>query len=176
MRYELFDTEMAIREVQTFLHFIRDKKHNEITRVAIDGIFGKETEDAVREFQRIYGLYESGVVDRETFELLNKIYLELLLEYNASEFVITSEGFPLSLGSQNNDVLVLNIMLIELGKNYSDIGDVRKSNYYSTETENAVTNLQKIFRIEENGIVDALFYDRLRDELIFIQLLETEYD
>ena len=176
MRYELFDTEMAIREVQTFLHFIRDKRHNGITRVAIDGVFGKETEDAVREFQRIYGLYESGVVDRETFELLNKIYLELLLEDNSSEFIITGEDFPLSLGSQNNDVLVLNIMLIELGKAYGDIGDVQKSSYYSSETETAVTNLQRIFRVEENGIVDALFYDRLRDELVFIQLLQAEYD
>ena len=175
MRYELSDTEMAVREIQTFLHFISDKKHNDIERVAIDGIFGKETEDAVRDFQRIYGRSESGIVDSDTFRLLNEIYLQILLENAASDFIVSEEGFPLSLGSQGNDVLVLNIMLIELKKNYPDINEVGKSGYFSKETENAVLDLQKIFRVKENGVVDALFYDRLKDELLFVQLLSAEY-
>ena len=175
MRYELSDTKMAIREVQTFLHFISDRRHITIPRVAIDGIYGKATEEAVREFQKIYGLYESGIVDRETFAALNKLYLEILLENELDGLIITNEGFPLSKGSQNNDVLNLNLILIELQKSYRDIGDVRKSSYFSEETENAVMDLQRIFRVRENGIVDALFYDRLKDELLFIQLLNQEY-
>ena len=176
MRYELSDTEMAVREVQTFLHFISDKKHNDIERVAINGIFGKETEKAVRDFQRIYGKTESGIVDRETFQLLNETYIQILLENASPDFIITDGGFPISLGSQSNDVLVLNVMLIELKKEYPDIAEVKKSSYYSKETENAVLDLQKIFRVDESGVVDALFYDRLKDELLFLQLLSAEYD
>ena len=72
--------------------------------------------------------------------------------------------------------MVLNVMLIELKKEYPDIAEVKKSSYYSKETENAVLDLQKIFRVDESGVVDALFYDRLKDELLFLQLLSAEYD
>ncbi len=176
MRFELYDENAATEEVQRFLHVISDRRHEEIPRIAIDGIYGEETREAVREFQKIYGLYESGTVDRETFDLLNEIYLDILLREDAEDVIITTNPFPLSLGSEGNEVLVLNVMLIELEKTYKDIGSVRKSSYYSTETENAVTNLQRIFRARENGVVDELFYDRLRDELVFIKLLDAEYD
>ena len=176
MRFELFDENAATKEVQTFLHVLSDRENGDIPRVAIDGIYGEETREAVREFQKIYGLYESGTVDRETFDLLNEMYLDVLLREEASNAVLVTDPFPLSLGSQGNEVLILNVMLLELEKTYRDIGSVKKSSYYSTETENAVTNLQRIFRVRENGVVDALFYDRLKDELVFIKLLDTEYD
>ena len=175
MRFELYDERAATMEVQNFLHVISDRETNDIQRVAIDGIYGEETREAVRKFQEIYGLYESGTVDRETFDLLNKIYLDILLREEVINAVLTNDPFPLSLGSQGNEVLILNVMLIELEKTYQDIGSVKKSSYYSIETENAVTNLQKIFRVEENGVVDALFYDRLKDELLFVKLLSEEY-
>lgn len=39
---------------------------------AADGVFGESTEDAVREFQRAYGLPEDGRVGPETWEALDR--------------------------------------------------------------------------------------------------------
>ena len=54
--YELSDERAAITEVQKFLHVISDDTNGKIPRVAIDGIYGAESRDAVRIFQLEYNL------------------------------------------------------------------------------------------------------------------------
>ena len=53
--YDISDKSNAIRQVQLFLlelHYADEK----YPHIAIDGIYGKETEDAVRMFQKSEGL------------------------------------------------------------------------------------------------------------------------
>ena len=68
--YFLSDSPAAIREVQKFLYVISYRVNSDVPRVAIDGIYGPETEAAVIAFQEIYGHSASGSVDRETFDSL----------------------------------------------------------------------------------------------------------
>lgn len=163
--YLLSDKASAIREVQRFLHFISDSRASTIPRVAVDGIYGEETRGAVLAFQEEYGLPTSGEVDRITFELLYSVFNELATLKEIDRYILTGKSFPFKLGDQSDDVLIINLLIRELEESYLDIGFVKRSNYFSAETEGAVKALQRIFTMEENGIVDELFYKRLKDEV-----------
>ena len=48
------------------------KVHKDVPSVIPDGIFGEETENAVRAFQRKFGFSETGVVDFEIWDRINE--------------------------------------------------------------------------------------------------------
>ena len=66
--FHIDNTPEYIRGVQYRLRVI-GKQDNRIPEVFIDGIYGKETANAVRTLQTLYGLHETGELDIETFEL-----------------------------------------------------------------------------------------------------------
>ena len=170
--YELLDKPSAIKEVQRFLFIISDTENSSIPRVAIDGIYGNETREAVKAFQAVYGLNENGFVDLDTFDLLYFHYLDAIAERNRQDYVITDEGFPILLGSQSIDVLSIHLLFEELEKTYSDIGKARRETYYSKNSENITKELQKIFNMEITGVVDAIFYERMLQEIDYIRSLQ----
>ena len=174
--YRLSDTPSAIREVQKYLYVIYDRVNHDVPRVSIDGIYGTETRWAIKEFQRIYGVKETGEVNLETFNMLYELYREARINDELSSFILTDGGFPITVGVQNNDVILIHAMLDEIARTYVDMGRVNpKSNYFSAESAAAVRYLQKIFRMEESGIVDSHFYERLKLEMQSIQRLNEEY-
>ena len=79
--YRLGDKRAAIREIQKYLHFISDRITNEVPRIAIDGIYGNESKEAVMAFQEYKGIAKTGEVDYETFNLLYSEYLKAKLKY-----------------------------------------------------------------------------------------------
>ena len=175
--YFLSDFPAAIREVQRFLYVISYNVNNEVPRVAIDGIYGGETEAAVRAFQEIYGHGVTGKVDRETFESLYSVYSEAVVDISVGDYLITDEGFPIVLGAQNNDVTLVHLLINELSKTYTDIGYVNiKSTYFSEDSRNAIIELQKIFKYDITGEVDKHFFIRMMQELDAIKRLNTVYD
>ena len=59
----------AVFEAQSYLRNI-GRLDSDITRVVPDGIFATETTEAVKSFQRKYGLQETGVINYETWEMI----------------------------------------------------------------------------------------------------------
>ena len=51
------------------------KVYTSIDRIAADGIFGNATREAVREFQSIFGLPVTGIVDFRTWYKISQIYV-----------------------------------------------------------------------------------------------------
>jgi len=173
--YYISDKVAAIRRVQTYLHFIADRGEKALPRVAIDGIFGLETRDAVLKFQASENLNMTGEVDLATFDRLFFVYDKLRKERNADDYVITGKPFPLKRGMQNSDVLNLHLYLNELSLFYREIGCVPKGNYYSAETEKSVRELERIFMFDPTGEVDAVLYQRIVDEVDVLNRLNEKY-
>ena len=46
-----------------------------IPKIAEDGIFGSKTEDAVKTFQRVFGLTPDGIVGFATWYKISEIYV-----------------------------------------------------------------------------------------------------
>lgn len=63
-----------VRQMQEQLNRIA-RVYTAIPRVSADGIYGPATEAAVREFQSIFGLPETGVVDYSTWYKISEIYV-----------------------------------------------------------------------------------------------------
>ena len=164
--YSLGDESAAVREIQKYLHFISERDFIEIPRVAIDGVYGEETKDAVKAFQKYKNILPSGEIDYETFQMLYEEYLNAKLLYEAEEFLIDAKNFPYKYGDSGNDVLLLNIMLNEMSEFYSEMNKVDLKPYFSSETEKAVKSARKIFILGDTAYIDAIFYDRMRYELL----------
>lgn len=64
----------AVRTIQEQLNRI-SRNYPAIPKVAADGIYGPETEEAVRTFQRIFKLPQTGVVDYRTWYKISEIYV-----------------------------------------------------------------------------------------------------
>jgi len=49
--------------------------YTSIPRIATDGIYGSATAEAVRQFQSIFGLPATGVVDYPTWYKISEVYV-----------------------------------------------------------------------------------------------------
>lgn len=170
--YYTDDRKSAIEEIQKFLLVIYENGNRDIKRVSVDGIYGEETKRAVRKYQQLLGMEESGVVDKKTFDSLYMEYKEITDDLLLEEILIGEGLFPLNLGMQGDDVLLLNLYLIELSKNYKDLERVDKSTYFSGRTERSVRGLQRIFNEKETGEVDKKLFNRILLELKSLKLRE----
>ena len=63
------DDRQNIFELQRFLRYISDY-YEDIPGVNPDGVFGAETENAVRGFQKRFGLEETGTANSATWEMI----------------------------------------------------------------------------------------------------------
>lgn len=66
----------SVRQIQEQLNAIASV-YTAIPALAADGIFGPATEASVREFQSIFGLPQSGVVDYRTWYKISELYVAI---------------------------------------------------------------------------------------------------
>ena len=161
--YDYNDRAAAIKEIQRYLSVI-SQKDERIPHVTVDGYFTEELKLAVLEFQRLYGLEQNGTVDRATFDLMYEIYLQRSLEAEIADKSFDKNAFPLKIGDSGSDVGVLNSVLWELGAYYKEL-DAVKGDFFSANTERSVREMQRHLIEDATGIVDAVFFERLKKEL-----------
>mgnify|MGYP002545875800 CR=1 FL=1 len=65
-----------VRQLQEQLNTIANT-YTSIPKVAVDGIYGEATQEAVRQFQKIFNLPQTGVVDYPTWYRISAIYVAL---------------------------------------------------------------------------------------------------
>lgn len=66
----------SVRYIQQYLDLI-SRTYPEIPEITVDGVFGQATENAVRAFQRRFGLTEDGIVGLSTWEAIGSLYNDL---------------------------------------------------------------------------------------------------
>lgn len=71
---EIGSTGQKVRQMQEQLDRIAEV-YSSIPRIVADGIYGERTQEAVREFQSIFDLPETGVVDFATWYKISQIYV-----------------------------------------------------------------------------------------------------
>lgn len=157
------DEAIYIRELQRYLRSIQQAVQG-YSNVPVDGIYGRDTELAVRSFQQSVGLPVTGNVDRVTWEALFASYQTV--EYlNANPYSIY--GFrmgqpPLAVGTQNDAVYMLQIILQKLHSTYTYIPAVdTPTGIYTENTAAAVRMLQFHSGINKTGITDKATWDRI---------------
>ncbi|MBR5264381.1 MAG: peptidoglycan-binding protein, partial [Clostridia bacterium] len=152
---------------------------NRLNRVAIafpsipfvipaDGRFGDSTALAVRAFQRLFRLAETGQVDRETWYRIQYIYtaVKKLAELGSEgEFPQTDAfpGRPLQSGSRGTEVLriqrYLEYISRELGADV--VPAVEVDGVYGDETAEAVRLFQNYYGLVQTGTVNEATWNAI---------------
>ncbi len=138
----------------------------DLNTVSIDGDFGSSTENAVKEFQRFYGLEVSGVVGAATWAKLLEIYSDVLggLQpgYERGKAKLYP-GYFLTEGSSGQAVTDLQTYLTAIGEQFQSLPIIPITGYYGVQTENAVEAFQRMFGLPLIGAVGpATWYEIAR--------------
>lgn len=73
---QIGSTGNAVRTIQSQLNTI-SYTYTAIPKLKVDGIYGEATEEAVREFQRIFSMPQTGIVDFATWYRISSIYVAI---------------------------------------------------------------------------------------------------
>lgn len=125
-----------------------------------EGIFGVSTEDAVREFQKIFNLSQTGVVDKSTWYRIKQYYngVKGLAELSSEGISISEAAVPftdeLSEGISGIPVTTLQYYLSILAYFNGALSPVIRSGYYGPETVQAVERFQTFYNLPVTGVVD----------------------
>ncbi|MBQ5648853.1 MAG: peptidoglycan-binding protein [Clostridia bacterium] len=157
-RLERGSTGIGVGTLQVLLNAVAAAAP-QIQPVSVDLIYGTQTENAVREFQALYGLPVTGITERATWNALLRTY-EALLATLPDE----SNAFPgivLTRGMEGEDVRTLQRLINGAAVNNPDIPSVSEDGVFGAATEEAVKAVQRIYGIEANGRVGAVTWEIL---------------
>lgn len=157
------DSGDAVRIIQYYLNFIAEF-NNEIPTVAIDGIFGSGTTEAVKAFQRLASLPPTGIVDETTWNAIYSAYFadfESLPPEYRERGVAPYPGTNLHLGSSSEAVSTLQEYLNMISTVYPSVPMVGVTGYFGADTLGAVLAFQREFGLPPRGIVGPGVWERI---------------
>ncbi len=150
-----------VRMLQYYLAVI-GAYYEAVQPVEITGYFGEMTEKSVKSFQRVFGLPQTGMVDRATRNDLYRAYRGIAEsvkpDYTA---VALYPGTVLREGDSSSSVRIIQEYLSFIHGTYPNIPAVNNTGYFGPITKQAVTEFQRQFGINPTGIVGAVTWDSI---------------
>ena len=141
----------------------------------VDGIFGSRTEASVRKFQEVFGLAADGIVGKETWYELVRIYTAVTRlselrsqgqQYYSIAWNLNPGIYP---GESGNKVRHLQYMLSMLSEFIPQIPPVTTDGIYGPKTTDAVRAAQRWFNLPVTGNVDEKTWDEIYDQFSGIE-------
>lgn len=124
--------------------------------VPLNGIYGPATYNAVTQFQRLFGLPVTGIIDEKMFCKLTALYRAVLGILPGNYPIKKARGYPgyiMSEGTDGHDVWQLKTYLTSLGIENDELPVVPVTCYFGTQTRAAVLALQRLFGLPQSGDV-----------------------
>lgn len=141
----------------------------------IDGIFGEQTEAAVRKFQEIFNLQVDGIVGQATWYELVWLYTavtnlaELQSQGQTYYNIAWASRNPIQQGDRGIRVEQLQYMLRVLGAYIAEIPQIAVDGIFGPETRDAVLAAQRRFGLPETGIVNYETWEAIYNQYIGIE-------
>ncbi|MCL2816770.1 MAG: peptidoglycan-binding protein, partial [Clostridiales bacterium] len=130
-----------------------------IPRITADGVFGPATENAVRAFQRQFGLTADGVIGLITWNSIVEQYNRLPVSPPPGGPAYP--GMPLRLGSRGEDVRIMQQYLNALSTVYPNIPRVTADGVFGPATQNAVIAFQRQFGLTPDGVIGPITWSSI---------------
>lgn len=166
-----------VKAMQIILNVI-SKNYPAIPKIAYpDGYFDVITEDAVKEFQRIFNLTPDGIIGKATWYKIFRIYFAVkkLSELDASgislEFLSKQYTNYAQLGSSGPDVKVIQFYINFIATFNDFIPTVEDDGIYGPATENAVRSYQQAYNLPITGAVDEQTWNSMYE--LYFSILNT---
>lgn len=144
-----------IRSLQTMLRAIAHADEA-LVRLVPDGIYGPDTVQAVREFQRQQSLPVTGETDNATWARIVAVYTEKspAVLPAAPVRIRWTPNQVLAAGSRNSHLFLMQAMLQALGRFFVNAPAVRTTGVHDEASVAAVRWLQKLAGLPQTGDVD----------------------
>lgn len=148
----------SIRLLQFFLSVV-GTFNEQVPTIAIDGIFGPKTKQAVIAFQKFVGLTPDGIVGPATWSALVTAYEKISrTQPSNGTMVVLPPTQTLVLGSRSEDVSLLQGWLNQIATAYPQITPVPQTGYFGEMTRDAVITFQQLFGLPVTGNVSPLVF------------------
>ena len=156
------DASVSVRELQTLLRTAARCQRGSVT-LASDGIFGKETEEALRRFQQSENLPATGQVDLMTWNALVRAAAECAdARCPGAALCPVSDAAVLSAPDRDPDfVFFLQAVLHSLGNICRFPEPVVFSGVYDRATASAVAAVQSLFGETPTGALTPAVWNNL---------------
>jgi len=141
----------------------------------VDGIFGTQTEAAVRKFQEVFNLQADGIIGRATWYALVRYYIAVTrmaeLRSQGQRFYQNSWAVsdPIEQGDRGIKVEHLQYMLSVLSEYIPEIPGITVDGIFGPATRNAVIAAQRRFGLPQTGIVNFDTWDEIYDQFSGIE-------
>ena len=154
---------VAVSVLQYYLAVI-GAYYETVSPVEITGYFGEKTENAVKSFQRVFGLPQTGEVDQATRNDIYRAY-QGILESVPPDYteVALYPNTVLKEGITSDSVRIIQEYLTLINKTYPNIPAVNNTGYFGSMTKQSVIEFQKQFGINPTGIVGAVTWDKIAE-------------
>lgn len=156
----------SVALVQTALNRI-SQNFPAIPKLSVDGIFGPGTEAAVRVFQRAFGLTEDGIVGRQTWYTVERVYAGVLKlsELRSQGLRYEDLGWefpePLRVGDRGDKVRQLQYMLAVVAQFVQEVPSIAVDGIFGPNTRDAVAAFQRYEGRPVTGDADDRTWDAL---------------
>ena len=151
-----------IRSLQTMLRTIAE--HNgSVPSVVPDGVYGKETRDAVATFQRYNSIPATGVADHETWKQIADQYDNALIYVGPAEpiEIILDPNQVFVLGDSSPYLFLAQGMLLYLSTQHNEINEPGRNGILDRQTANSLSSFQRMNSLKETGNLDRKTWKNL---------------
>ena len=147
----------AVEQVQFWLNTLA-QYDSAIPSVKVDGVFGTATANAVRAFQRKYGLTVDGIVGQTTWK---ELYDEFLSIQSDNGTPNAYPGTPLREGASGQNVRLVQFWLKIARTVYTSLESVTVDGKFGAGTAAAVRRFQRYFGLTADGVVGRTTWNSL---------------
>lgn len=131
--------------------------------LAVDGLYGPETADAVRRFQRAFARPVTGTADTATWNAIRDLWQELETTWAAPRPVraFPAEGRQVQPGDTREYLVVPQTMFQLLSRHFNGVVRHTVNGYHGAESTANVDWLQRAAGLPVSGVLDARTWDAL---------------
>lgn len=160
MAYSKLQRRQHIAELQKYLYSISLFNSN-IPHIMIDGFYGKETIEAVKAFQREYGLPETGNTDSATWNKIVSVYKEFIASEPAAYNAFPSKKHIVQIGDSGSLIYIIQTMLDNIAQKFDNAPHVEINGSYNNETANAVKMFRRRVGLPQSSNLDSTAWNML---------------
>lgn len=160
---QIGDSGISVKTLQYYLAFIAFFMP-EIPSVTLSGVFDSATEAAVTAFQTQYSITPSGIVDRNTWNQLVRVYSQLISELPENYRQFANEIYPgrfIVPGDTGEYVTTIQTNLNNIANVDPAIPQIEVTSTYDESTEGAVRALQRQLGFDQTGVVGPILWSEI---------------
>ena len=156
----------SVAQLQTALNRI-SQSFPAIPKLAVDGIYGANTEAAIRVYQRVFGLEEDGITGRQTWYSVEQVFTGVLrlseLQSQGLRYEDLGWEFPepLRAGDRGDRVRQLQYMLAVVAQFVQELPSLSVDGIFGPVTREAVAAFQGYEGFAVTGEADDRTWDAL---------------